>query len=156
MLISFRTCPTSGVSRGSCKPEFSVHYSIYMYLIWTLNLTTEFYPTKHTDFDWEFSVSPNLDTWFWLLEFVFDMGLMTGVTGLQGMFITPRHLGIYLFTKNLKTWIKFWNAVMHSWIFRHKFRSDQNYVYLHVIKLSFLHVFGTFLHLVEYKHEIKF
>jgi hypothetical protein len=47
--------PTSGVSRGPCKPDF--FFGLFHYLNWTLNLTADF------------SVYLIWTHWFWLLIF---------------------------------------------------------------------------------------
>jgi hypothetical protein len=66
--------PTSGVSRGPCKPDF--YCGLFHCLNWTLILTADFYVnlTRHTDFDNGMFRLPNLDTlilttdfyvWYW-------------------------------------------------------------------------------------------
>ena len=54
--------PTSGVSRGPCKPDF--YCGFFHYLNWTPILTTDFsvYLTSRTDFDSGLFRFPNLDT----------------------------------------------------------------------------------------------
>jgi hypothetical protein len=57
--------PTSGVSRGPCKPD--VYCGLFHYLNWTLNLTRDFsvYLTRRTDCDSGFLFRlPNVDTDF--------------------------------------------------------------------------------------------
>jgi hypothetical protein len=79
--------PTSGVSRGPCKPDFD--YELFHYLNWTLILTAYFSLT------WQGVLILTADCsvyliwthWFWLLIFMFDMGRMAGATGRQGMLL---------------------------------------------------------------------
>ena len=61
--------PTSGVSRGPCKPDF--YCGLFHYLNWTLNLTADFSVnlTRHTDFDSGLFRLPNLDTLFLTTDF---------------------------------------------------------------------------------------
>ena len=85
--------PTSGVTRGPCKPYFQ--YGLFHVL------------DMDTGFDWGFSRFTCLDSliltadcsvnliwtnWFWLLIFEFEVGLTAGVTCQQRMRTPPRHL----------------------------------------------------------------
>jgi hypothetical protein len=54
--------PTSGVSRGPCKPDF--YCGLFHFVNWTLILTADFSVnlTKRTDFDSSLFRLPNFDT----------------------------------------------------------------------------------------------
>jgi hypothetical protein len=69
--------PTSGVSRGPCKPDF--YYGLFHYLSWTLIFTADFsvYLTSRTDFDSGLFRFPNLDT----LILTTDFYVLYGVHG---------------------------------------------------------------------------
>jgi hypothetical protein len=84
--------PTSGVSRGSGKPDF--YCALFQYLNWTLILTADFSVnlTKRSDFDSGLFRLLNFDTQILTTILTFDIGHMAGATGWQEMLTPPWHL----------------------------------------------------------------
>jgi hypothetical protein len=77
--------PTSGVSRGPCKPD--VYCGLFHYLNWTLWFWLRIFP-----FTWLGALIVTADCCSVYLIITFDMGCTAGAAGRQGMLTPPWHL----------------------------------------------------------------